>query len=62
VSEQTKLPLFVKSNISQVFILSLDIFEPTTTWSRCQYIFIMLKLQLVFWLAVAIGLSVDLYF
>jgi len=40
--EQTTLSLFIKSNISQVFILSLDVFEPTTTWSRCHYIFIML--------------------
>jgi len=45
--EQTTLPLFIKFNISHVFSLSLGVFEPTTTWSRWQYVFIMLTTTVV---------------
>jgi len=38
---KTTSPLFVKSNISQVFILSSGVFQPTTTLSKCQYVFTM---------------------
>jgi len=40
--EYTTLPFFVKSNTSQVFILSSGVFQRTTAWSQCQYVFTML--------------------
>jgi len=38
---ETTLPFFVKSNTSQVFILSSGVFQPTTTWSQWEYVFTM---------------------
>jgi len=38
--EQTTLPLFINSYTLQGSILSLEAFEPTTTWSKC-HVFIM---------------------
>jgi len=35
------LTYFVKSNTSQVVVLSSGVFQPTTAWSKCQYVFTM---------------------
>jgi len=40
-NKQQTLTFFVKSNTLQVFVLSSGVFQPTTTWSKCQYIFTM---------------------
>jgi len=46
-NKQQPWHFFVKSNTSQVFVLSSGVFQPATTWSKCQYVFTMFTLLLL---------------